>query len=256
MTCAACVGAVERALLKHPGVLQASVSLMSSSGKVAYDEHKTHPADLLALIEELGYGATLVTKASRTGGSDGGGGSGGSTDRATLEARTWLRQFLGSALFTLPIFLIAVVLPKTSMRQPLSTPVVPGLSVRVLLLGLLTTPVQFGFGLRFFKSALGALRHGSTNMDVLVALGSSAAYFYSLGFSTVSIVTAGRQAKDQEVRTRACMTRKAPLPCLHTTQGDAAPHGFLPTHSPAPLARVRAPVHLAPLLMRPLPPVL
>ena len=203
MTCAACVGAVERALLKHPGVLQASVSLMSSSGKVAYDEHKTHPADLLALIEELGYGATLVTKASRTGGSDGGGGSGGSTDRATLEARTWLRQFLGSALFTLPIFLIAVVLPKTSMQQPLSTPVVPGLSVRVLLLGLLTTPVQFGFGLRFFKSALGALRHGSTNMDVLVALGSSAAYFYSLGFSTVSIVTAGKQAKDQEVRSRA-----------------------------------------------------
>ena len=118
---------------------------------------------------------------------------------ASQEAATWYRQFIGSTFFTAPIFLLAMVLPM--IKGPghlLHHELIPGLTLKVLLLGLLATPVQFGFGLRFYRSAYSALRHGSTNMDVLVALGSSAAYFYSLGFTSVSIITGGKQAKDQQ----------------------------------------------------------
>ena len=70
---------------------------------------------------------------------------------------------------------------------------------------MLATPVQFGFGMRFYRSAYGALRHGSTNMDVLVALGSSAAYFYSVGFTSVAIATHGKQAAGQQCFETAAM---------------------------------------------------
>ena len=66
-----------------------------------------------------------------------------------------------------------MLLPLTPLKGWLKHNVVPGLSRRVLLLWLLATPVQFYFGMRFYRSAYKALRHSSTNMDVLVALGSS-----------------------------------------------------------------------------------
>ena len=192
MSCAACVGAVERALLAHPGVKLASVSLMAGSGKVTYDPGRTQPRTIVDVVTDLGYDAELHEAHGPEDRSTAG------RSAASQEAAVWFRQFLGSTVFTLPIFMIAMVLPLTPAKALLKKPVIPGLSLRVLLLGILATPVQFGFGSRFYRSAYGALRHGSTNMDVLVALGSSAAYFYSLGFTTVSVVTSGRQAKDQE----------------------------------------------------------
>ena len=171
MTCAACVGAVERALLAHRGVVLASVSLMSKSGRVRFDERTTRANDVIAAVCRLGYKAELQegSEAQRAA-------SPGYAD----EARTWRRQFQGSLCFTVPIFFISMVLPHTPMRHYLHRDVVPGMTWRVLLLWILTTPVQFGFGRRFYRSAYAALSHGATNMDVLVALGSSAAYFYSV----------------------------------------------------------------------------
>lgn len=197
MSCAACVGAVERGLLAHPAVRDASVSLMATTGKVRFDARRAQPSDLVGIVRMLGYSAELQRAVSIGGSSDG-----LSTEvlsKASLEALTWRNQFLGSLMFTLPIGMIALVAPHVPwMAAALHADVRPGLSYKVLLLALLATPVQFGFGARFFRSAYGALRHGSTNMDVLVSLGSSAAYFYSFGFTIVSIATEGQQAKDQE----------------------------------------------------------
>ena len=158
MTCAACVGAVERGLSAKPGIRHVSVSLMSKSGRVRFDERELRAAEIVATVCELGYSAELQLGSEASRAAD--------TSTYTNEAAQWRRQFQGSALFAVPIFLIAMVLPHAPLlREPLLSPVVPGLSWRVLLLWLLTTPVQFGYGWRFYKSAYVALSHGATNID-------------------------------------------------------------------------------------------
>ena len=196
MTCAACVGAVERGLLAMPGVLVASVSLMSKSGRVTIDTRTTRAAKVVAAVRLLGYDAD-----EQTGPEGARLASPGYGD----EAATWRRQFLGSLIFTIPIFTISMVLPFTPLAHRLHAEVIPGLPLRVLLLFVLTTPVQFGFGMRFYRSAYAALSHGTTNMDVLVALGSSAAYFYSLTFALIAIASGGKQAAGKECFETAAM---------------------------------------------------
>ena len=128
MSCAACVGAVERGLLARAGVLSASVSLMAGSGKVSYDPRLVQPATLVAMVHELGYSAELHHASFGTG-SDAPGKPPG-LSAASLEAAVWFRQFVGSSLFSIPIFLIAMVLPLTPLAHTLHTQVVPGLSLR------------------------------------------------------------------------------------------------------------------------------
>ena len=81
------------------------------------------------------------------------------------------------------------MIPATS--EAIKTEVVPGLSIMVLANLVLTTPVQFYFGYPFHSGARAALRHRSLNMDVLVSLGTMAAYGYSIVFIVVALVTRG-----------------------------------------------------------------
>ena len=95
------------------------------------------------------------------------------------EARVWRNKFLGSALFTVPMFVIAMILahlPGTGswFKQE----VLDGIQLDALILWALSTPVEFWFGRGFFVGAYSALKNGYSNMDVLVALGTSAAYLY------------------------------------------------------------------------------
>jgi Cu+-exporting ATPase len=73
---------------------------------------------------------------------------------------------------------------------------IPGLRAGTLIVFLLVTPVQFGYGLPFFRRAAKALRAGAANMDVLVVLGTSVAYFYSLFFMALSVRTGGVVGQD------------------------------------------------------------
>ena len=217
---------------------------MLMASLIRYDERSTRPDEIVAAIRRLGYEAEvqLRPESERLGG---GGESG-----YGAEARAWRRQLLGASIFSVPVFVISMVLPMTPLQAPLSVSVLPGLDVSVLLLWILTTPVQFGFGLRFYRSAYAALSHGATNllglhavcllsasliryaalshgatnllglhadcmliasliryaalshgatnMDVLVALGSSAAYFYSLTFTVLSITSEGLQGENKQ----------------------------------------------------------
>ena len=79
--------------------------------------------------------------------------------------------------------IVEQVLPHTWLGKSLEVDLVAGLPCRVLMLWVLVTPVQFGFGARFYRRAYRSLRHGGANMDVLVAMGTSAAYFYSVVFT-------------------------------------------------------------------------
>jgi Cu+-exporting ATPase len=97
------------------------------------------------------------------------------------EINTYWKYFAWSCVFTVPVVLLAMIFMYIpAIKQGLMTKVVNMLDVGQVLRCILTTPVQFVIGWRFYYGAYKSLRHGSANMDVLIALGTNAAYFYSL----------------------------------------------------------------------------
>ena len=172
MHCAACVAKVERSLSELGGVTHASVSLLGKSAKVLFEPRRIGVQDIFTAIDSLGYRAVPHSDGAET--------SALVTQGLADEARSWRACVLGSLSWTLPIMMLSMVLPMTPLAPLLMTPVVHGLSVRVALLWLLATVVQVTYGARFYRSAWTALRHCTTNMDTLVALGTSIAYGYSV----------------------------------------------------------------------------
>ena len=108
----------------------------------------------------------------------------------TKEIQNWYRAFKISLTFAIPVFIISMLLPMFipaldfgSVQLP-----VPGLWLGDVICLILTIPVQFGIGRRFYISAWKSIKHGSPTMDVLVTLGTSAAFFFSCAAMGVSIV--------------------------------------------------------------------
>ena len=151
MTCASCVGRVEKALLKVPGVLSASVNLATESASVQALSTVADSA-LLAAVKGAGYGARLAKGAARS-------------EAATAP---WWPVAL-AALLTLPLVAPMLV-------QPFGLHWMLGGWWQLAL----ATPVQFGLGWRFYRAGWHAVRAGTGNMDLLVALGTSAAFGLSL----------------------------------------------------------------------------
>jgi Cu+-exporting ATPase len=161
MTCASCVGRVERALRKVPGVVGASVNFANEKAKVGYILGEVGARDLEKAVEEAGYGIVREDE-------------GASVEDSREREYGKLRGdfFLAAALTAL------ILIGSLPMMLGFKPPV----PVAWLNLGLLflATPVQFWAGRRFYRGALGALRHGQANMNTLVVMGTSAAYFYSV----------------------------------------------------------------------------
>ncbi|GAA4003971.1 heavy metal translocating P-type ATPase [Deinococcus rubellus] len=171
MTCANCVGRVERALSKVSGVLSASVNLASERAHVQYLPATTTPGQLKAAVREAGYGV-LETET---------GAASVDIQRAAREAEVLhLRsQVIFSAVFAVPLLLIAML--------PMLVPALDAALMRVLpmsalnwIMLALATPVQFGPGRRFYRQGWASLKHRSPDMNALVMIGTSAAFFYSL----------------------------------------------------------------------------
>lgn len=172
MTCAACSARIEKGLNRLPGVLKAHVNLALETGTVEYDASQIGVADLLRQVEKLGYHA--VRKEEEAGESE--------RDRRAEEIRKQQRKFLISALFSLPLLWAMV-----SHFSFTSFIWLPELLMNPWVQLALATPVQFVVGASFYVGAYKALRNKSANMDVLVALGTSAAYFYSVYLTIASI---------------------------------------------------------------------
>ncbi len=160
MTCAACSARIERVLNALPGV-EARVNLATERARVRYTPGLVDAETLIAAVARAGYGATPISAAMRAE----------EKARRAAEYRRELRIFAIAALLTLP--LVAQMLPMLAGGAHATW--LPG-----WLQWGLATPVQFWIGRRFYVGAWHALRGGGANMDVLVALGTSAAYFYSL----------------------------------------------------------------------------
>ena len=167
MTCANCAMTIERTLSKKvPGVVKASVNFATERAHVEYIPTLTTIDDMIAAIEKAGYGAIRPDESSE----------GEDTELAARKAeiQNQTRKFLTGLIFTVPLFFL-------SMGRDFSLigTWAHALWVNWLFLAL-ATPVQFYTGWDFYTGGWKSLKNGSANMDVLVAMGSSVAYFYSL----------------------------------------------------------------------------
>ena len=153
MTCASCVTRVEVALSSVPGVISASVNLASEKATVEYTDG-TDVSDLRRAVKDAGY--ELGPETERL-------------EDVNVAAQRELRGIRNR-------FIFAAVLASSIMAL-MWAPLFAG---KPYLLWVLATPVQFWAGWRFYRGAWGALRHRTADMNTLVAVGTSAAYFYSM----------------------------------------------------------------------------
>ena len=156
MTCASCVGRVERALNKVPGVQSVSVNLANERAHVEV-AGQMDPAVLIAAVEKAGYTATLPQSETATQASQ----------EQRLKRERW--SLVMAIALALPLVLPMLV-------QPFGLHWMLPAWVQFLL----ATPVQFIFGARFYVAAWKAVRAGAGNMDLLVAIGTSAGYGLSI----------------------------------------------------------------------------
>ncbi|MBA7626950.1 Copper-exporting P-type ATPase [subsurface metagenome] len=162
MHCASCVATIEKALLGASGVSSASVNLTTNRVKVHYDSSQVDVTSLIDAVEKIGYGAKELKE------------EGMFSDR---EKAAREREIFFITMLAMPE--LANVAPGLSEWLQ-ETELTKHLLVKDACLFLLTTPVQFIVGWSFYRSSYKALLNKSANMDLLVALGTSAAYFYSL----------------------------------------------------------------------------
>ncbi|EFJ05650.1 hypothetical protein SELMODRAFT_431418 [Selaginella moellendorffii] len=154
------------------GVTEVELFLKEERLVVSYDPDLTGPRCFIEIIEQTG--PAHVYKASLAMGAD---------RRADMksEIKHYWNLFLWSIVFTVPVFFLGMVFMYTpgTMKRYVGWKVINMLTGQILR-WILSTPVQFVIGWRFYVGAYNALRHGSANMDVLIALGTNAAYFYSV----------------------------------------------------------------------------
>ncbi|KAG8868706.1 hypothetical protein FRB97_002046 [Tulasnella sp. 331] len=172
MTCSACVNPVESQLATVPGILSVVVSETMETCVVQYDCNLIGPRDMVERIGEIGFDAVLSDDSNATQLQ--------SLTR-TKEIHAWRDQFRMSLAFAIPVFFISMIAMYISWLRPIVMyQVIMGITVGDLICFILTTPAQFWLGKRFYISSYKALKHGSATMDVLIVMGTTAAYFYSV----------------------------------------------------------------------------
>jgi Cu+-exporting ATPase len=161
MTCAACVNRIEKALGKLEGVSEAQVNLATEKATLLYRPDKVGKTEFRKTIEDLGYeirGFEAEFSADRE------------AKARSLEVRNQKRKFLISAALSVAIFMGSM---------PEWFPWWPEFLQYHFTLFLLTTPVQFWAGWQFYRGFWLALKHRTSDMNTLIAVGTSAAYIYS-----------------------------------------------------------------------------
>lgn len=164
MSCASCVAKIEQGLNAVPGVVRASVNLATEQATIEYQPAVAETATIREAIHSLGYqpimpeaheSVPLASPQARQ-----------QTAYRELRSRFWM-----AAALTVPVMIL-------SMSEHLGLPLSHAASFWLQLL--LTTPVQLWAGRQFYRGALAVARHGTTDMNTLIAVGTSAAYGYSV----------------------------------------------------------------------------
>jgi len=161
MSCAACAARIEKTLSNLEGVTQAAVNFAVENASVEYDSSKVKIAEVIKAVEDLGYQAKRAGEVSEDR----------EKEQREKEIKRLKAELFISAVLSFPLVL-AMLLTLVNMEISILHNVYFQL--------VLATPVQFIIGARFYKNAYYALRAKSANMDVLIAMGTSAAYFFSI----------------------------------------------------------------------------
>ncbi len=160
MSCAACSARVERALSKVDGVIDVNVNLATNKANISIFKGSVGTDELIKTVEKAGYGAKIEIKPN--------------IDKEKKirdkEIKSLETSFIISAILSIPLF-SAMFFHMAGVENVLTN----GYFQLIL-----ATPVQFIIGYRFYKGAFRSLKGGGANMDVLVSMGTSAAYFYSI----------------------------------------------------------------------------
>ena len=160
MTCAACSTRIEKVLNKQQGVKYATVNLTTETASIEFNPELTDPKLLIDKIQNVGYDAKLKAEAEEK------------QTHKEKEIKNMKTKLIISAVLSAPLLV--------TMLVHLFNMTIPDIFMNPWFQFALATPVQFIIGWQFYVGAYKNLRNGGANMDVLVALGTSAAYFYSL----------------------------------------------------------------------------
>ncbi|KAH8679954.1 E1-E2 ATPase-domain-containing protein [Tricladium varicosporioides] len=176
--------ALEEKLQSLPGVTSANISLSTSRLTIKHQPNIVGLRVLVELIEAQGYNALVADNDDNNAQLE--------SLAKTREITEWRNAFKTSLCFAIPVFLISMCLPMMLPALDFGSLIVffPGLYLGDIICLILTIPVQFGIGKRFYVSAYKSMKHGSPTMDVLVVLGTSAAFFFSCATMIVSILMA------------------------------------------------------------------
>ncbi len=165
MHCSSCAALIERSIKKVPGVTSANVNFAAEKASVVFDGSQVKNEDLVMAVEKAGYKAAVSD--SKDTQAD--------TKKQQEEIQNQLKKFVASLILSFPMIYFMLFdffgfLPGAKLFFPYIG----------IISFILTTPVQFIIGSGFYKGAWSALRMRTFNMDSLIAIGTSVAYFYSV----------------------------------------------------------------------------
>ncbi len=165
MHCASCSALITRKLKKTAGVEEANVNFAAAKARVRFDPAQTDEAGLIAAVKAAGYGAVVANEQDREA----------DKKRRAEEIRTYRVKFWIGLILSLPLlgFMVLSFLPHGVIHEV----VMPYMGIVSLILA---TPVQFWLGYGFYRGMWSSLKMGTFNMDSLIAIGTSTAFFYSL----------------------------------------------------------------------------
>ncbi|KAF2638436.1 copper-transporting ATPase 2, partial [Massarina eburnea CBS 473.64] len=172
---------LESLLKQRPGINTVTINFSTSRATIQRDPQVVGLRAIVEAIDGAGYNALVADSDDNNAQLE--------SLAKTKEIQEWKRAVRISACFALPVFLTSMIFP---MVLPFldygSISIIPGVYLGDLVCMALTIPVQFGIGRRFYVSAYKSLSHGSPTMDVLVVLGTSAAFFFSCASMLVSLL--------------------------------------------------------------------
>ena len=170
------------------GIIQVQVNLLAKSGVIVHDAEIIGVRDLISAVEDTGFEVSLAADDALLSRN-------ALQDKIKKEELMLRRRLLLSLVFAVPMFIVSMImmmmLPKSNpVRQGLMRQVIPGLRIQDIIMFILATPVQFWLAKPFYIKAYRALRYTRTaNMETLIALGTSVAYFASLGSIIAAMAT-------------------------------------------------------------------